>query len=189
MTSSSGLSGYYPRLAQEGDSEIGQKKEQMVHKHKHVVPELQAINALATVNYFRYGPFRNKNSYANNVFGDMSYPIPSISYNGTDIPATTTQLLRGGGYQGDSDNWYAYTSDGSNRWEYFSISGGAVAKILTCPNRDSSNVCSSNNPISSYISNKGYTVKVNNLPFLSDMPLVGDENRPNSVVWLACRKE
>ena len=192
VTSSSGLSGYYPRLAQEGDSEIGQKKEQMVHKHKHVVLELQAINALATVNYFRYGPFRNKNSYANSVLGDRNYPVISTDYNGKlnySLSADTSQLLRGGSYVDDGNNWYAYTSDGLNRWESLSVLGGDTVRALTCPNRDEAGTCKENNTAFSFVNGYGNTVKINNLPFLSDMPLVGDENRPNSVVWLACRKE
>ena len=54
-----------------------------------------------------------------------------------------------------------YTGDGMN-----AIDLG----ILTCPNRDEGNtICSA-------------SVSPN-------MPLVGDENRPNSIVWLACEKK
>ena len=42
--------------------------------------------------------------------------------------------------------------------------------------------------VQNYIKSKGYSLEVKNIPLLEDMPLVGDENRPNSVKWLACRR-
>ena len=53
-----------------------------------------------------------------------------------------------------------YTGDGMN---------GKDLEILTCPNRDEGN-------------------KICKETYSPNMPLVGNENRPNSVKWLACRR-
>ena len=54
-----------------------------------------------------------------------------------------------------------YTGDGKN---------GIDLEALTCPNRDEGNtICAAS--------------------ISPEMPLVGEENRPNSIVWLACEKQ
>jgi len=193
VTNANGLSGFYPRLAGENDTEIGTTKEQMVHKHKHVSPFLQALGGDESVGSTRYGPFMSSHSYASGVMGDYVYPTFSGLYRGSPytIKSTNTYLLRGIKSDKDFNNWYFYTSDGMNRYESLPVSGPLNANILTCPNRDESGVCSNPNPEFSYVANGDEgngTIVVKNLPYLNEMPLVGNENRPNSVVWLACKK-
>ncbi len=223
-TAANGLDGYYPRIAMEGASEIGQKKEQMVHKHKHVSPALFALNGSSFANTFRYGPFRNSNARAEggktglSVYGDGLYPMLeaariTLKSDGTikegsekeyDVTANASFLLRAFSVSGeDNNNWYMHTSDGMNRMEQFSVAGGNAVQIPVCPNRSvddelSGSACEytgseGSKTIKSYsydavASGNKRRITVNNHPYMEDMPLVGDENRPNSIVWLACKK-
>jgi len=223
-TAANGLDGYYPRIAMEGDSEIGRKKEQMVHKHKHVSPALFALNGSAYANTFRYGPFRNSHTRADggksglSVYGDASYPIleaarVNLKSDGTikegtekeyEITGGSLYLLRAFSSSGeDANNWYMHTSDGMNRMEQFSVSGGNAVQIPVCPNRSADDELSGSaceytgSEGSKTIRSYSYEavangvkrrITVSNHPYMEDMPLVGNENRPNSIVWLACKK-
>ena len=63
-----------------------------------------------------------------------------------------------------------------NRFESLMNGNYTITNVLTCPNRDEGdNVCKK-------------TGNQLNTPYLSDMPLVGNENRPNSLVLTACVK-
>ena len=201
--------GYYLRIQNTGET-IGSIKEQMVHKHKHVSPLIQALDSSAYVNAFRYGPFRNDHSRAaggssgQSVFGDMEYPNfkskrgNEAGENATDynITSSASYLLRSFSSSGeDFNNWYMFTSDGMNRKEYLSISGGEAVEIPICPNRSeqdgTSDVPCEKGMTYNYkakSSGTTRTIYVNNQPYLESMPLVGEENRPNSLVLTACVK-
>lgn len=163
--------GYYLRIAQvneNGDIEesknIGDTLEAMVHKHKHVSP-FMAFNGPAMKNQLRYGPYKPEKD------AQVDYSYPEAPSEGS------AYAFYGVGYR---DEWYAntftYTSDGMNREEslYYSIKD--AKKVTVCPNRDDDNkICkpSDNNF---------------NIPYLSEMPIVGDENRPKSILLIACEK-
>jgi len=181
------LGGYYPRIATFDDSgelidTINSTKEQMVHRHKHISPILDTYNYSVTVNSFRYGPFRN--NVSSDVSGDGDYE--KISGLGT----VSSGLLQGHQVDADSDNWYLFTSDGENRYETLKANSSDFVKVLTCPNKDENGICKKGNNSFKYKvtsgSNKG--VAISNVKRLENMPLVGGENRPNSVIWLACQK-
>lgn len=72
-----------------------------------------------------------------------------------------------------SYNIFTYTNDGMSRQEQLF----GLKKVIVCPNRDENDVIckKTGNNYSS--------------PYLSEMPLVGNENRPKSVIWLACEKD
>ena len=182
------MNGYYPRIAPEGSSEIGLKKEQMVHKHKHVSP-FMAYYGLPMANQLRYGPFNYPikwwNSSFSNVYGDADYSQNPNMQVGN--PAHPTAWGKGFTYYGPSylsswnANFFTYTSDAMNRTEkLFGLnSSGAYSLIdvTVCPNRDEGNkICKSSG-------------NSNGIPYLENMPLVGNENRPKSIVWLACEKD
>ena len=160
------LGGKYPRIAKFDASgnlidSVGLSLEQMVHKHKHVSPITRADWGV----YRRYGPYASSKS---NSVGDAVYPTMPSSLNPniyTAYPATSYNW-----------SWILYTSDGLNRIENLKTSSG-IRNILTCPNRDEGNsICKP-------------TGNQYDIPYLSEMPLVGNENRPNSVIWLACQKD
>ncbi len=184
--------GDYPRIVGEGnDNEVGEQLEQMVHKHKHISPFMQAITDGDGSNNFRYGPFRVKNGAGLNVYGDADYKVISLLEKGkVYTPSNESSLLfTGYSISVDNNNWYTFTSDGMNRVEKLRAYNGNIASILTCPNRDEGNqICQSGDNSYSFNTRSGYSLEVKNIPLLEDMPLVGDENRPNSVKWLACRK-
>lgn len=108
---------------------------------------------------FRYGPYAPSNP--SDFSGDNTYP--------------KTQQTAGfsGTYAGALTNAYMlYTSDGMNRVEKMRNNN-----ILTCPNRDEDDkICKRDG-------------NIQDIPYLEEMPLVGNENRPNSVRWLACQKQ
>ena len=183
------VSGYYPRIANAGDAEIGKTKEQMVHKHKHVSP-FMAYYGLAMANQLRYGPYsfpiRWWNASFPNVYGDANYAEAPNMYANSN---TSTPSVWGGAFtfygpgypHNHNSNTYTYTSDGMNRQErFFGInSAGSYAMVNStlCPNRDvDDKICKP--------SGNNYGV-----PYLKDMPLVGNENRPKSIVLLACEKK
>ena len=195
-TETNGLEGKYPRIAKEKSPDIGMTKEQMVHKHKHISPYMGFYH-IAMMNTFRYGPYQVPASlyvYSDNelffpgggsVKGYGEYPImPNM--NGIlpkDLSnlSTSQTTLYGLAYNGGWNySTLTYTSDGVNREEeLFSTKSGyqmEIKKMVVCPNRDEGDkVCKP--------SGNNYEI-----PYLSQMPLVGDENRPNTVVWLACEK-
>ncbi len=213
------LGGYYPRIANvdadgtyNDDYNNGDLIEQMVHKHKHVSPYLQALNAESEVNSFRYGPFQNSNYRANGKNHQVCGDYPDCNLNNANYPELSATkgnssgenqsdynisvsagyLLRSFLNSGqDWNNWYTFTSDGVNREEYLSVSGGEAVKIPVCPNRsedDDINGCKATYSYKAKYDDKTRTIFVENQPYLKNMPLIGDENRPNSVVWLACQK-
>ena len=191
--------------------------EQMVHKHKHVSPFLAAMNGSGYVNSFRYGPYSNLNSRTagKDVFeneaavrGDNDYPEleaaketvkldkenESVTVTGeTDynVTANSTLLMRGWGASGmDFNNWYLYTSDGMNRNETLSV-GSYIQSFPVCPNKpnveDDVN-CTDDYSYIAMVNNARRQIVVKNPPTMDDMVVVGDENRPNSVQWLACER-
>lgn len=156
-----GFGGYYLRIQNAGET-IGSIKEQMVHRHKHVSPIVHYDSANVG-NVFRYGPF--KSSYAN-IFGDGTY----------DTKPTTFPPLSTGNYSDSTTGSIAYTSDGMNRKETLMRKNKYFYDVTVCPNRDvGDEIC---NPTDNNF----------DIPYLSDMPLVGNENRPNSLVLTACVK-
>ncbi len=159
-----GFGGYYLRIQKAGET-IGSIKEQMVHRHKHVSPFL-SHNSNAMSNTHRYGPYAPNNADVG-ALGDGSY---------TAAPSST-HILSGGDYSAAVYNkWFLYTSDGMNRSETLSRTRSKLYSVLTCPNRDEGDsICKK--------SGNQY-----NIPYLSNMPLVGNENRPNSLVLTACVK-
>lgn len=160
-----GFGGHYLRIQNDGET-IGSVKEQMVHRHKHVSPYISFNNSTMS-NSFRYGPFAPDNEAEDDpYFGDIKYPKANFNF-----------FLGGPSYPGASySNWYLYTSDGMNRTETLSKQGLGNYTILTCPNRDEGDaVCKP--------SGNEYDI-----PYLTGMPLVGNENRPNSLVLTACVK-
>lgn len=193
--------GDYPRIVGEGDdNEVGDQLEQMVHRHKHVSPIMQVPkNEGAFSNLFRYGPFKTKYKYSSNITGDtdgeFSYPEFNIYYkNNTkkynENADGAAQLLTGISASGDNNNWYIFTSDGMNRTEIIRGYNNNFYNILTCPNRDEGDsVCKKENNKIKYTSEAKYEME---MTFKNEhydyMPLVGNENRPNSVKWLACKK-
>ena len=161
----SGFGGYYLRIQNAGET-IGSIKEQMVHRHKHVSP----IIAQVMVNNARYGPYASSHS---SIIGDATYPArPSSVPNDLYFPYPHTA---GWGY----GTWFNYTSDGMNRVEKIMRHStySTVYDVKTCPNRDEGDTVCKNDGSNNY-----------DVPYLSDMPLVGDENRPNSLVLTACVK-
>ena len=188
--------GYYPRIGAEGSSEIGTIKEQMVHKHKHVSP-FMAYMGLPMINQHRYGPYSFPgrlwvSTFNRNVIGDGTYPTLTLykDGNGNFVPASSSidshpVSFFGVGYPGTFNyNTITYTSDGMNREEGLfgisrsadSVSGYNIKPLTVCPNRDEDNeICKP--------SGNRYDI-----PYLEEMPLVGDENRPNSIVLLACQR-
>ena len=154
-----GFGGYYLRIQNTGET-IGTTKEQMVHRHKHVSPMIRPNWA----NNFRYGPYAPSTK---EILGDYNYPsIPSSV--GPDIYTAYPD-------QAHHYSWLLYTSDGMNRIEDI-LAYASIRKLLTCPNRDEGDkVCKK-------------TGNQYDVPYLSHMPLVGDENRPNSLVLTACVK-
>lgn len=216
-----GLGGHYPRIAEVNNNVgvgVNNELEQMVHKHKHVSPYIQAIDSSAFTNSFRYGPFRNSHSRAAGgkdgipVYGDGEYPeleaakatVKSDGSLGKETEYVesggSAYLIRGHSSSGeDANNWYMYTSDGMNRDETLSVAGGKAVTFKTCPNRDendaickpSPNIGANPNEFSYEATSNGITRKITvaNMPYLADMAIVGEENRPNSVIWLACKKD
>lgn len=167
----------------------------MVHKHKHVSPYM-VFNSYTNVNQHRYGPFRVEMSdYTGygwkNPLGDTIYPKPSnllpdgygtyvagvLNLSSTSIPYSLYGEASPGvwGY-----SWFTYTSDAANRTESLVFTpdtvGLSTKDVTVCPNRDEGDaVCKpTGNPYG--------------VPYLADMPLVGNENRPNSLVLTACVK-
>ena len=212
-----GLGGFYPRIAdvnQRGtyidENPIDSTLEQMVHKHKHVSPYSQAIYSQGEVNSFRYGPFRNGHSLTdgktNAICGDHpdcksgGYPeLKATRANSKDENEKEYDINTGAGYLirsftnngQDFNNWFTYTSDGVNRVEYISVGGGDAVAMPICPNRaddDDTNGCKQPYSFLAKYDKTTRTIHINNQPYLENMPLVGEENRPNSVVWLACEK-
>ena len=180
------LRGYYPRIAAPGDADIGYTKNEMVHKHKHVSPFSWTYNDISAANSFRYGPFRNNATKASLIVGDGEYEAISASSN-----IASEMIITGVLANGDSDNWYLYTSDGMNRYETMRTNGGqGYSQILTCPNKDEDGICEGTDGkiTFSYNPSSSKTTTIYNLPVLDNMPLVGDENRPNSFVLLACQR-
>jgi hypothetical protein len=190
------VSGHYLRI-KNSDENNGQKIEQMVHKHKHVSPLLGASISNASINTSRYGPFlgglRSTDANADAVWGDAA----EAGYNGyskiTTAGYTTlsSNLLYGIQYTGGSDSapsntWYFFTSDGMNREETLLGSDGTF-QVPVCPNKEetASGPCSKNN-LSNVVLPSGLSI---NLPSMSEMALVGNENRPNSIAYLACEKK
>jgi len=187
--------GHYPRIVGEDDDSTNTTVEQMVHKHKHVSPFLPYYG-LSMKNQLRYGPYSYPSSlwtvYPNmEVSGDGgNYPqLPNIAHSGSSIyvpsggkVSNSAVSFYGVGYNGEWHyNTIAYTSDGVNTTErLFGIKDGGATMMIknftVCPNRDENNaICKP--------SGNNYSV-----PYLANMPLVGNENRPNSVKWLACQK-
>jgi len=182
--------GHYPRIVGESDDNgTGDTVEQMVHRHKHVSPFMQAINYTDNANDFRYGPFRSYDNEGGSVYGDGTYEKISLQQNGKAYTPknTSTVFFTGINAEYDNNNWYLYTSDGMNRVEKLRTAYGGITSILTCPNKDDQKVCKDKENAYSF-SGDGYNMKVINIPLLDEMPLVGNENRPNSVKWLACKK-
>ena len=144
----------------------------MVHKHKHisplVVPNPSDRSGDSFYNQHRYGPYQVDSRF----YGDGNYSKAPISKN---IYSEGPYNLTGVSYPNYShSNWFVYTSDGMNRTENLYRSNGVISNVLTCPNRDEGDqVCKqSGNQFE--------------LPYLSEMPLVGNENRPNSISLIAC---
>lgn len=190
------MGGRYPRIATYKDGKltdaINSTKEQMVHRHKHISPFMQAIRDEEGANNFRYGPFRDNSTTGTNILGDANYQVISLLNGGKSYApsADSTVLFTGIDVGYDNNNWYTYTSDGMNRVETLRTKGGNTASILTCPNRDDGDkICKNGNNSYSFNPYSSYSMQVTNIPYLKDMPLVGNENRPNSVVWLACQKK
>ena len=184
-----GLDGHYLRIKASAET-LGEVKEQMVHKHKHVSPFMQSISDGDNANTFRYGPLRSYHSLGSSIKGDKStaYDLGSFLQNGAAYTPYngSTVLLTGIGTSSDNNNWYAYTSDGMNSWETMKTANSNVANILVCPNKDDGNkICNPSNNSFSYVGD-GYNMTVKNTPFLAEMPLVGNENRPNSISLIAC---
>ena len=77
-----------------------------------------------------------------------------------------------------------------NRVETIKGAQNNFYNILTCPNRDENDsICQKENNKIKYTSEAKYDMEINyKNPHYDYMPLVGDENRPNSVKWLACRR-
>ena len=101
------------------------------------------------------------------------------------------QGISSGGLEGDdSNNWYTYTSDGMNRVETFGGASDSAYTVLTCPNKDENDsVCKKTGNKLQYTDSAGKTIVMTFKNTHYDyMPLVGNENRPNSVKWLACKK-
>lgn len=64
-----------------------------------------------------------------------------------------------------------------NRTETLSKTRSKLYSVLTCPNRDEGDsICKP-------------TGNQYDIPYLSEMPLVGNENRPKSILLLACEKD
>ena len=191
--------GYYLRIAQVNDDgvivetkNIGDTLEPMVHKHKHVSP-FMAYYGAPMMNQLRYGPYmfpgtKYSSSFNKNVQGDYSYPeAPNMSHKGSGNygPSSYTgnaYAFYGVGYPDAYHyNTFTYTSDGMNREEQlFGIKTSSsmdMKSVTVCPNRDEGNaICKP--------SGNNYSI-----PYLSEMPLVGNENRPKSILLLACEKE
>ena len=168
------MGGHYLRIAQVNDAEeivetknIGDTIEAMVHKHKHVSPYL-SFNNSAMSDTHRYGPYKPYNADIGGSGGDGVYPAKPSS----------THKLSGGGYPDASYiNWFLYTSDGMNRTETLTRTRSSLYTVLTCPNRDEGDaICKP-------------TGNLYDVPYLSEMPLVGNENRPKSILLLACERD
>ena len=188
------LRGYYPRIAAEDDKDIGYTKQEMVHRHKHISPFMQAISYDANANDQRYGPFRNSDNEGGLIYGDAEYKkISLLKKNSKYSPSDTSSVLfTAVSTQYDNNNWYSFTSDGMNRVEKLRTASGGVTSILTCPNKDEADeegktICKEGDN-SFEFEGDGYSMKVTNIPLLTNMPLVGDENRPNSIMLLACQR-
>ena len=192
-----GFDGHYLRIQSSGET-VGSVKEQMVHKHKHVSPYMTS-NAYNTANYMRYGPFRvEMTDYGTagilglnqNAVGDRVYPkaqnLVNVSgafvsgiynLNNTNYAYSLYGLTSPGVF---AYSWFTYTSDAVNRTESLVFTpdtvGLSTKDVTVCPNRDEGDaVCKpTGNPYG--------------VPYLADMPLVGNENRPNSLVLTACVK-
>ena len=162
-----------------------------MHNHKHVSPFL-AIYSLANINQLRYGPYNFstklwQSSFNQEVAGDGVYPSVSSMYwtSGADYYPNSwggVYSLYSYGYPHRGNGfWPTYTSDGMNRKEsLFGLNKDGIDSILNvtlCPNKD--------------VDNKICKASGNNygIPYLKDMPLVGNENRPKSIVLLACEKK
>ena len=158
-----GLDGHYLRIKASTET-LGQVKEQMVHKHKHVSP----IIAQEMTNNARYGPYAP--TYES-IVGDGDYlarpsTVPSDLY----FPYPDTAGWGAG-------TWFNYTSDGMNREETIrrATFHSTTYTVKTCPNRDEGDsICKSDG------------TNLYSVPYLSEMPLVGNENRPNSISLIAC---
>ena len=161
------MGGHYLRIAQVNDAEeivetknISDTLEAMVHKHKHISPYV-THNSSAMANAFRYGPYAPSVS---TIIGDYEYKNPS---------GLTYSLSQGRPASAGSSAWFLYTSDGMNRRENLRTAND----VLTCPNRDEGDsICKP-------------TGNQYDIPYLSEMPLVGNENRPKSILLLACEKD
>ena len=190
------MGGRYPRIATYKDGKladaINSTKEQMVHRHKHVSP-FMAFAGAGMMNMHRYGPYLfpgtiYSSTFNKNVQGDYNYSEPlnmNRDANGNYYPSSYTGNAFAFYGMGYPSNWHyntiTYTSDGMNRKEsLFGIKttySMDIKDLVVCPNRDENDkICKP--------SGNNYGI-----PYLSEMPLVGNENRPNSVVWLACQKE
>ncbi len=189
--------GHYPRIVGEGTTNgTGDTVEQMVHRHKHVSPLIVApTSSRISANIFRYGP--NKAVYtifspSGDTDGEYLYPEFSFSRDGALYKVHLSgQGITGGGLAGaDGNNWYTYTSDGMNRVEIIGGASDSAYSILICPNKDENDaVCKRTGNRLQYTDSANKTIVMNfNNTHYDYMPLVGNENRPNSVKWLACRK-
>ena len=153
--------GHYLRIQDKGEI-IGSRIEQMVHKHKHVSPLIRPDWA----NNHRYGPYATTED--SRITGDNTYPAMPASVNANIyLPYPHTAHFYA---------WFLYTSDGMNRYENH-ISYNGMREVLTCPNRDEGNHICKNDGTNLY-----------EVPYLTDMPLVGNQNRPNSISLTACVK-
>ena len=187
--------GYYLRIAQVNDEgkiieskNIGDTIEAMVHKHKHVSP-VMAYYGSTQMNQLRYGPYflpgtKYLSTFKKNVQGDYSYPEPPNMYT-TGIPTSYSNnayTFYGVTYPSAYHfSTFTYTNDGMNREEaLFGIKDNGsmdIKPITVCPNRDEGDIICKP-------SGNNY-----NIPYLSAMPLVGNENRPKSILLIACEKD
>ena len=207
------LDGYYPRIAGERSPELGKTKEQMVHRHKHVSPKLTDSlggTDLFPITDFRYGPY-TPNSFNPvgplQIYGDGEYEKDTHFRNYYMVRNYNGGILQGADnyLEGPNSNkffipnqWFAYTSDGMNNIEtHYSkrrdINNLYEVKIPVCPNREENETICKKDVGAPFSFNRynedGSTVTVKGTtPYLKDMPLVGNENRPNSIVLLACQR-
>ena len=211
------LDGYYPRIAGERSPELGKTKEQMVHRHKHVSPKLTGSlsgNPFVPITDFRYGPY-TPNSFnpvgGIQIYGDGEYEKDTHFRNIYGVVMPNGGILQGSSHSHPvTDNmsysihninrWFAYTSDGMNNIEtHYSqkpdrlVNNNYEVKIPVCPNREENETICKKDVGAPYSFNRynedGSTVTVKGTtPYLKDMPLVGNENRPNSIVLLACQR-
>ncbi len=197
------MGGRYPRIATYKDGKladaINSTKEQMVHRHKHVSPLIVAASSgRSQANTFRYGPYRaayTKFYPSGDTDGKYSYPDFNFYRAGTSYKVYASGagqgLTSGGLASPDNNNWYAYTSDGMNRVEIIGGASDSAYTILTCPNKDENDaVCKKTGNKLQYTDSGGKSMVMTfNNTHYDYMPLVGTENRPNSVIWLACQKK